>query len=239
MLERTEDMVDMKTILEKMQKLLGPQNCPRCKAKIDSKQLQLLFGETFSDIYVYCVFCGKIFQPNVSEDVNRNFLLKSLRKERKRRPKYWEAQIVQVQGSNVKLKAKLTVCPFCGASNWEDLLYNYVKGCWGWYDNEGIYHKDDQGPILESPKPGYAICLNCKHEFKAESLATVLIKEEIDNEAQLKKECPRCGYPWISSKWFKSFKKINRYRSAGIVGFRCLCCGEAFYYQLTPQIAPC
>jgi len=144
----------------------------------------------------------------------------------------------QVDKPVVELSIKNQSCPFCGISD-EHVLYDYDRQIYFWVDKNG--NTREGWPIdwdYNQLRPGFALCLNCKKEFPVEEKKTFKIEAEVDSEAQIRRRCPKCGYSWFGYGKTKSFRRVNRFRGYYIVGYRCLACGETFYYAIRPHTAP-
>ncbi|MEM3579327.1 MAG: hypothetical protein QXL54_03780 [Candidatus Bathyarchaeia archaeon] len=164
--------------------------------------------------------------------------VRAVRKEAKRKGSVF-SEIVEENNTRVKMRWKHFACPSCGASD-EDAYFDSGRKNFVWMDDDGKIQVGMSPIDWEYSKisPGYALCLNCKREFKVENEATVSIKGIISNEAEIRRECPRCKYPWFKFGKYKSFERISRFIGCGIIGYRCLACGESFYFKLQTFEAP-
>jgi DNA-directed RNA polymerase subunit RPC12/RpoP len=136
------------------------------------------------------------------------------------------------------IKIRNTGCPYCGISN-EDVICDYDEKTCVWRDAEGKWREGY--PIdweYSKLRPGYAFCLNCRREFQVEEEKTFKIEREIDCDAQIRLKCPNCGYSWFSYGKTRSFRRIDKFARYNIVGYKCLACGEAFYYAIRGGKAP-
>jgi ribosomal protein S27AE len=153
--------------------------------------------------------------------------------------KHFNGEAMKMSQPNVfELTFKNEKCPYCGVSD-GDAIYDFERQTYVWYDNEGELHEGwpiDWG--YGDIRPGYAFCLNCRREFKVEERKVLRIEGEVENEAQIRRRCPKCGYAWVKFGKTASFRYIGKFKEYGIVGFRCLICGETFYYAIRPHEAP-
>ncbi|MEM1540123.1 MAG: hypothetical protein QXJ07_01900 [Candidatus Bathyarchaeia archaeon] len=244
-MESPRGFIKMKIELNKLPSLkdldvsaFWEEPCPKCGEKL---KVMSLSGD------VFCKSCGFKFEilnmsvMKVLLDYRNKVAFKYVRKARKEEKRQGSAfsEILEENGGRVKIKWKYYACPFCGASD-EDAYFDYEKKSFVWMDDDGQIHVGmspiDWGYI--EIRPGYALCLNCKREFKVENEATVSIRGIISNEAEIRRECPRCKYSWFKFGKYKSFKRFNRFIGCGIIGYRCLACGESFYFKLQTFEAP-
>ena len=191
-----------------------------------------------------CGFTHAVYKPETGEVCcpNCGLVLSDMEKSEKIHPQTYaskEESLAKMSTAGVvRLTVKNDSCPFCGISD-EDATYDYDKKTYVWYDNEGKPHLDR--PIdwdYSLIRAGYAFCRNCRHEFKIEEAREFKIEEEIDNEAQVRRRCPKCGYEWVKFGKTTSFRYIGKFRGYGIIGYQCLACGETFYYAFRPYNAP-